>query len=149
MNISKPKIIAVICLLVSIIALVASKMIVWEPAHTLKDWKVILLEAVSTADRVSVYETGGENALLACGGNGHVQRFLNSVIIDESTSETVMMPGRFKLSFETENEVLISIEIVGGTHLRWRGGNWPSDAKLMPSSSKAVQAWLVDIGVSD
>lgn len=147
MKVFKSQAVALVCLFVGITVFFASKMIVWKPTHAFGDWKGDLLEAVADADQISVYKVGDENTRLALGGKDQIQKFLHAISINESVSETVMMPGRFRIIFESGESSLVSIEIVGNTHLRWSGGDWPSDAKLTPSSAASVQAWLVDIGV--
>lgn len=145
MNISRGQVIAIICLLVAIILFLASKMLVWQPSTTLTDWKGTFKKSVFESNKFSIYKIGDGNTCLAFGETGQLKEFFNAITIDESIVETVMMPGSFKITFESGDTIISSLEIVGRNHLRWRNGEWPSDAKLTQSSSVALHKWLANV----
>ncbi len=148
MSFSKKQGLAVGIILLLGFVIFMSKMVVWKSPYEMTGWENALFSAVEGCDEISVYKVGSDDLIITSHDEAMIRSFFGAVDIDESVHEFVMMPGRLRIAFKNDSEVMSAIELVGSNHLRWRSGKWPSDAKLTKSSSVDLQKWLVDVGVN-
>lgn len=126
---------------------IASKMIVWHSPPRLKNWKNIFLESIPGFDEMIVCPMRNDDPIFMLQDADDLQVFLDTMQIDEAKSETVFMAGDMRFIFKGKSKPVQVLELVGESHLRWRNGNWPSDAKLTDDSAHRLKEWLISKGI--
>jgi hypothetical protein len=108
-----------------------------------------LLKAVAGADRLElapVHPTG-QPCFFKITGAPQIEELLGLIEIDPLRSRGhCMCRGDTALRFYKGDELLVTIALAHGDHLKWPGGPWTTDGVLKPRSQIAIARWFKEKG---